>query len=159
MKYAIAVGYPLCLSAGSDRLSIEIGLSTKMHTLSGFQAVIWGQLYQMQEISAQWEPHVQNFVQMGIAVAGDTPADLVKGLLPLYLLRQGFLAQGAYERKVILGDQQTLLTPVQEKIWRGADGRHTLQQIMQTCRLMSLGPEDLLPEVLDLLKADLCYFQ
>ena len=124
MNYIIAVGYPLRLFPGEQGTEVEIELLNRTCLLKGVQAVIWGQLFQVQECPETWMPDILELYKSGAVVMGETQEELLLHLLPLHPLRQGFCIQdGVGRTKICLGGQLFPLSPVQEMLWRDANVR------------------------------------
>ena len=105
-------------------------------------------------------PDILELYKSGAVVMGETQEELLLHLLPLHPLRQGFCIQdGVGRTKICLGGQLFPLSPVQEMLWRDANGSVTLQHMLQQNNLLTVTPEDLLHELILLTAADLYYFR
>lgn len=164
MKYALAIGYPLRLCAGHDKAIQEVELQAHRIVLTLEQARRWGALSVWRELSEAEKPAVEELTALGIAVTGDSEAEVLSDLARCVPLRQGFCIPAEEGACVQLGKEQFLLTGLQEQLWLAADGRNTLEEILRRMELRwrdapAEQQELLLENLLGLTAAELCYFR
>lgn len=164
MKYALAIGYPLRLRIGEERMVQEIELQERWITLSLEQAMQWGKLCVWRELSETEKPAVEELMALGTVVSGDSVAEVLSALGRCVPLRQGFCLPAEEGTAVQMGREQILLTGLQERVWLAANGKNTLEEILEQLEFhwRDIRPELqelLLENLLGLTSMELCYFR
>ena len=160
MDYAIAVGYPLCLDGRGESPAALLETGGREDTLSPPQLTVWSSLLSLRPRPPPAEALAHELAALELAVLGECPSALLEALSPYRPVRQGFCEDGPAGPRAVLGGQRWQLTPMQLRLWRAADGRHTVEQLRAGLLPAPVSEEDAalcLENLLGLLAAELCY--
>ncbi|MBM6870290.1 hypothetical protein [Pseudoflavonifractor phocaeensis] len=160
MDYAIAVGYPLCLDGRGESPAALLETGGREVTLSPQQLTVWSSLFSLRPLTPPEEAFAHELAALELAVLGECPSALLEALSPYRPVRQGFCEDGPAGPRAVLGGQRWQLTPMQLRLWRAADGRHTVEQLRAGLLPAPVSEEDAalcLENLLGLLAAELCY--
>lgn len=164
MKYALAIGYPLRLTAVGGQAVQEVELRNRRVALSLEQAMQWGALSVWRELGEAERPGAEELASLNVVVLGDSAEEILSALAPCIPLRQGFGLPMEEGTGIQLGEEQILLTGLQESLWLLADGRTTLEEALEQAgvRWREAGQEQqelILENLLGLAAAELYYFR
>lgn len=160
MRYAIAVGYPLCLDGRGETPSARLETGGQEITVSAEQLALWSSLFSLRALTPSEEETARALSALGLAVCGDDPQTLLDALSPFRPVRQGFCTDGPEGPRAMLGDRRWQLTPLQLRLWLAADGLHPVEGLCSALLPAPLSGENaalFLENLLGLLAAELCY--
>ena len=122
MKYALAIGYPLRLTAVGGEAVQEVELRDRRVALSLEQAMQWGALSVWRELGEAERPGAEELASLNVAVLGDSAEEILSALAPCIPLRQGFGLPMEEGTGIQLGEEQILLPGIRQHRLHAAGG-------------------------------------
>lgn len=162
MRYAVSIGYPLQLCVGHESVQ-KVERQEYRITLTLEQARWWGRLSGWRELRGEEIPAAEELTALGAAASGNSAEEVLSTLAQCVPVRQGFCLPAEEGAVIQLGEERSLLTGLQERLWLAADGRQTLDVILEgmdlSWRSEPMEQQELLMEnIVGLTSSELCYF-